>query len=798
MTRRRVFRLQVLLLAWMLALALFSATASPVRAQDKPTPEMSEILSNAAREGMRVIVIEPSGDTAPAIGATTPPSAVVTVGGAPRTGISAEAYQKLADDRTLVTQAQVGMTTFRHKLRERLIALPSAIAVSHKVLAENSPTGDPSYFVWIIFWTNVFLGTGFFITRYFYGYRFVYKRFVAMQKDNPQGLLEKLPILVARILFGLVGVALTFIIAGSLGLYFFDAAPNEAAEKTVLIIFATYFGLYVINILWRLILAPYLPAYRIPSFSDADARKLFSWLAVSGSISIISHAYCTWMYELGLSHDVHAVVTSGLTLLSVLLSIATIIANHRAISAAMLGGVARHLATLPSRMAAALWAPLATVYLVLAWVEMTYRLIMQIELGVPLIIGAYTILMSIIVVYGFVVYAIERFFHRRKLVADYNLALAQAAAAEGATDAEQIAPSMTPAPVMRSFEDLAARIAGILALFAGMWALSEIWQVRQMQSMETLIDNTFDVAVVLFIGYVLYEIVRIAIDRKMQEEGGDAAALAPGDEGGEVGSSRLATLLPLFRSILLIIIIVAVTVMALMEMGINVGPIFAGAGIVGIAVGFGAQFLVRDIFSGAFFLIDDAFRKGEYIDTGSVKGTVEKISIRSFQLRHHLGPLHTIPFGEIKNLTNYSRDWVIMKLPLRVTYDTDVGKVRKLVKNLGLELLKDPLIGDQFLQPLKSQGVIEMQDSAMIIRIKFMTKPGDQWLIRQRVYHEIRELFLREGIRFAHREVTVRVAGSETDLERMTPAQRQAIAGAALTQDGADAWDTMPDMADAR
>ena len=139
-----------------------------------------------------------------------------------------------------------------------------------------------------------------------------------------------------------------------------------------------------------------------------------------------------------------------------------------------------------------------------------------------------------------------------------------------------------------------------------------------------------------------------------------------------------------------------------------------------------------------------------------------------------------------------------MKLPLRVTYDTDVGKVRKLVKNLGLELLKDPLIGDQFLQPLKSQGVIEMQDSAMIIRIKFMTKPGDQWLIRQRVYHEIRELFLREGIRFAHREVTVRVAGSETDLERMTPAQRQAIAGAALTQDGADAWDTMPDMADAR
>ena len=115
-----------------------------------------------------------------------------------------------------------------------------------------------------------------------------------------------------------------------------------------------------------------------------------------------------------------------------------------------------------------------------------------------------------------------------------------------------------------------------------------------------------------------------------------------------------------------------------------------------------------------------------------VKGTVEKISLRSFQLRHHLGQLNTIPFGAITHLTNYSRDWAIMKLPLRVTYDTDPEKVRKLIKNLGLSLQQDPLIGAYFMQPLKSQGVIEMQDSAMIIRVKFMTKPGDQWTVRKR------------------------------------------------------------------
>ncbi|MGB3244783.1 MAG: mechanosensitive ion channel family protein, partial [Sulfitobacter sp.] len=123
------------------------------------------------------------------------------------------------------------------------------------------------------------------------------------------------------------------------------------------------------------------------------------------------------------------------------------------------------------------------------------------------------------------------------------------------------------------------------------------------------------------------------------------------------------------------------------------------------------------------------------------------------------------------------RDWVMMKLPLRVTYDTDVEKVRKLIKKLGQELLNDPVIGENFIQPLKSQGVIEMQDSAMIIRVKFMTKPGDQWLVRKKVYEDIRELFEREGIKFAHREVTVRLA--EGNADHLTEEQKRKVAAAA-------------------
>ncbi len=221
--------------------------------------------------------------------------------------------------------------------------------------------------------------------------------------------------------------------------------------------------------------------------------------------------------------------------------------------------------------------------------------------------------------------------------------------------------------------------------------------------------------------------------------------------------------------------IVLLTVLS--SLGLEVAPLLAGAGVFGIAIGFGAQKLVQDVISGLFFLIDDAVRRGEYMDVGAVKGTVEKISIRSMQLRHHMGNLHTIPFGEIRYLTNFSRDWVMMKLKLRLAYGTDPERVRKLVKKLGQELLQHPEIGEKFMEPLKSQGVFSMEDdSAMIYRVKFMTKPGDQFVVRKTVYAAIHDRFEKEGIYFAHRVVTVKVE----DERPLTPEAAQKVAGAAL------------------
>lgn len=306
--------------------------------------------------------------------------------------------------------------------------------------------------------------------------------------------------------------------------------------------------------------------------------------------------------------------------------------------------------------------------------------------------------------------------------------------------------------------------AGVLITLA-IWGLDPA-ALEASGSAERWLVAVINVGLTALIGWAIWDFVRTLIDIRIAAEK-PAEAMDEGADGeGGLGASRTATLLPLMRSFALAAIALTCLFAALTSLGVNVAPLIAGAGVVGLAIGFGAQTLVKDIVSGIFFLIDDAFRRGEYIDLGTVKGTVERISVRSLQLRHQLGAVHTIPFGDIAALTNYSRDWVIMKLPLRLTFDTDPQKVKKIVKRIGAEMMEDETVGAGLMQPPKSQGVIQMEDSAMILRVKFMAVPGKQFVIRRELLHRIRAAFEEAGIRFANREVTVRVSEDSSASER--------------------------------
>jgi len=256
----------------------------------------------------------------------------------------------------------------------------------------------------------------------------------------------------------------------------------------------------------------------------------------------------------------------------------------------------------------------------------------------------------------------------------------------------------------------------------------------------------------LLLGIVVWQFTKARIDRKIREEMPDDDEEM--EEGGR-GGSRIGTLLVLLRKFVFSVLFVIVSLIILSSLGLDIGPLIAGAGVIGLAIGFGSQTLVRDILSGVFFLIDDAFRVGDYIETGGIKGMVEQISLRSVKLRHPRGMVFTIPFGDMGAVQNFSRDYIITKLDVRVRYDADVDQIRKIVKKINKDLQKDEEIGPVLLSKVKSQGVREMDDSAMILRVKFKTPPGEQFVVRREVYKRIQERFKKEGIEFAHRNVTV-------------------------------------------
>lgn len=259
-------------------------------------------------------------------------------------------------------------------------------------------------------------------------------------------------------------------------------------------------------------------------------------------------------------------------------------------------------------------------------------------------------------------------------------------------------------------------------------------------------------------GYVTYELTRVWARIKF---GVRTQPQVPGIDDGDdpEPASRLSTIMPLVQGFVGVTILGVAIIAALSEIGVNITPLLAGAGIFGLAISFGSQSLVRDIVAGLFFMVDDAFRVGEYIEAGRLRGTVERISLRSLRLRHHNGQMHTVPFGQLGSITNHSRDWLTVKFNLRFAGDTDLEKVRKLVKRIGQDLLNDPEIGREFLLPLKMQGIADVVENTLILRFKFTVKPGKPTIVQREALKQMVLAFRQSNISFGSPGVIVQGDG---------------------------------------
>ncbi|MCX7303008.1 MAG: mechanosensitive ion channel [Hyphomicrobiales bacterium] len=226
------------------------------------------------------------------------------------------------------------------------------------------------------------------------------------------------------------------------------------------------------------------------------------------------------------------------------------------------------------------------------------------------------------------------------------------------------------------------------------------------------------------------------------------------DGHGGVPSSRLGTLVPLIGWVGKTSIAAMALLSILVSVGVNVWPLITGLSVFGLAIGFGSQTLVKDIVSGLFFLLDDAFRVGEYIETSGAKGTVEKISVRSVTLRNPRGPVATIPYGQISKVVNFSRDWAIEKIAFRVSFDTDMELVRKMFKKIGQDLLVDPELSPGIIETFKSQGIANVEDGTLVVRGKFTARPADVSGIRRAVLKAVHQAFRDNDIRVVPKPLT--------------------------------------------
>ena len=471
-----------------------------------------------------------------------------------------------------------------------------------------------------------------------------------------------------RFLFDLSGIGLFGAVV--LAMFYAVQQGHDPTRLLVLTIIGAVVLFRLVALGARLLLEPRAPALRLLPFADAAARRIRSGVLQVAVLYLAGIFPVFLLVRLGASVETAQVL--GLSVGALLLAsmIATVWAVRHDVGAMIRGpGEASPIA----RILAEIWPALATAVLLLVYLAA----FLDALAGRPAE-GKGILSVLLLIVLPMVDLFLSRAVHA-----------AMAARTEtGAATAGRVSPggSTSYEPVVRKAIHIVVVVTGVLML-AGLWGI-DFMRLAERGLGERIAGELFGVGMILLIAYLLWELAQTVVAHLSEREGVPAARTD--DEMSAAVASRLGTLLPLIRGTLRITILVVTVLSVLAALGINVLPLLAGAGVVGVAVGFGSQTLVRDIVSGAFFLLDDAFRVGEYIEVGESKGTVEQIRLRSLFLRHHRGAINVLPYGEIRRLRNQSRDWVIDKMTIGITYDSDLEKARKLIKKIGQELAADP------------------------------------------------------------------------------------------------------------
>ncbi|GAB5471794.1 MAG: mechanosensitive ion channel [Rhodospirillales bacterium] len=263
----------------------------------------------------------------------------------------------------------------------------------------------------------------------------------------------------------------------------------------------------------------------------------------------------------------------------------------------------------------------------------------------------------------------------------------------------------------------------------------------------TALDGESRIALLRSVGMILLVVLICSLIWEFSASG-IARALSGTTPDGEPrpASGRAKTLLPLLRRAILIVLVIFGGMVILSEIGVDIAPLLASAGVVGIAIGFGSQALVRDLITGLFILIEDTVSVGDVVTVGDHTGVVEDLSLRTIRLRDISGSVHVVPFGEVTSVVNLTRDYAYALMDIGVGYREDTDRVSEVIVEVGQDLQADSAWSYQILEPLEVLGVNELADSAVILRCRIKTRPMMQWAVKREYYRRMKKRFDQEGI----------------------------------------------------
>ena len=291
--------------------------------------------------------------------------------------------------------------------------------------------------------------------------------------------------------------------------------------------------------------------------------------------------------------------------------------------------------------------------------------------------------------------------------------------------------------LLASFNDIVDRIAALLQV-----------------NTEVVVRNTIRVLGIWLLAWLAHRVVRLTANRieRSVDDGDDSITT--------LREKRGRTISQLLRSIGRVVI-VTIAILLTFNVFINIAPILAGAGILGLAISFGAQSLVRDIISGFFILLENQFAVGDVIEAAGKNGVVEKITMRVVMLRDLEGTMHVIPNGEMKVVSNKTRGWARAVVDVSIPYTEDVDRVIRVVRDEAAQFSTDPVWGLQLDGPVEVLGIEELRDNAVVIRTLLKTQPGSQWNVAREFRRRLKNRFDREAVEtpFQQRRVNVTIKG---------------------------------------